>query len=78
VSGVLCEKLRGGRVGYIEAECLKKKMAGIMGDMERLKKYVKFGKHNDFVILEDDFSLAQLEAIIFTMKGKAEWLKSQT
>ena len=57
-------------MGYIEAECVKKKMAGVMSEMERSKKYVKFGKHNDFVILEDDFTLEQMEAIIFTMKGQ--------
>lgn len=57
---------------FIEAGCLKKKMEGIMSEMERLKKYVKFGKHNDFAILEDDFTIEQLEAIIFTMKGRSD------
>lgn len=48
-------------MGYIEAARIMREMKG--------QKYIAFMKNKDAVILDDDFTIEQLEAIITTMKG---------
>lgn len=55
---------------FMREQRLAKETEAVINGMKALKKYFKFSRHNDFVILNDDFTVEELEAIIFKMKGK--------
>ncbi len=50
-------------MGFLEA-------GKIMNEMKEGGKYISFSNKNDFVILDDDFNVEELEAILTTLKGK--------